>query len=154
MEEILDWWDKTKARPQFKAEYIITHNIASSLEAAARAVAARLKLGEPETADLVAHYLGFPYPLTGDGVKPVPPVLFVISKDSRDHSRDVYEEVVLPMFREQITPAPKVHLTQFGAGVHTYNKPEADLPMGIVPPVAEFYFNAICDGFFLTGSPQ
>jgi hypothetical protein len=81
-------------------------------------------------------------------------VLFVISKDSRDHSRDVYEEVVLPMFREQITPAPKVHLTQFGAGVHTYNKPEADLPMGIVPPVAEFYFNAICDGFFLTGSPQ
>ena len=154
MEEILDWWDKTKARPQFKAEYIITHNIASTLEAAARAVAARLKLGEPETADLVAHYLGFPYPLTGDGVKPVPPVLFVISKDSRDHSRDVYEEVVLPMFREQITPAPKVHLTQFGAGVHTYNKPEADLPMGIVPPVAEFYFNAICDGFFLTGSPQ
>jgi hypothetical protein len=154
MEEILDWWDKTKARPQFKAEYIITHNIASSLEAAARAVAVRLKLGERETAELVAHYRGLPYPLTGDGVKPVPPVLFVISKDSRDHSRDVYEEVVLPMFREQIKPAPKVCLTQFGAGVHTYNKPEADLPMGIVPPVAEFYFNAIRDGYFLTGSPQ
>jgi len=26
-----DWWDKTKARPQFKAEYIITHNIRASL---------------------------------------------------------------------------------------------------------------------------
>src|SRR4051812_32607050 len=125
MEEILDWWDKTKARPQFKAEYIITHNIKSSLEAAARAVAVRLKLGERETADLVAHYRGLPYPLAGEGVKPVPPVLFVIAKDSRDHSRDVYEEVVLPMFRERIKPAPKVHLTQFGAGVHTYNKPEA-----------------------------
>ena len=39
MEDILDWWDKTKARPQFKAEYIITHNIRASLEAAARAPA-------------------------------------------------------------------------------------------------------------------
>jgi hypothetical protein len=39
MEDILDWWDKTKARPQFKAEYIITHNIRASLEAAARAAA-------------------------------------------------------------------------------------------------------------------
>src|SRR5436309_1153940 len=49
MEEILDWWDKTKARPQFKAEYVITHNIKSSLEAAARAVAARLKMPSGET---------------------------------------------------------------------------------------------------------
>src|SRR5262249_35410969 len=42
MEDILDWWDKTKARPQFKAEYIITHNIRASLEAAARVAAERL----------------------------------------------------------------------------------------------------------------
>ena len=50
MEEIFDWWDKTKARPQFKAEYVITHNIRDSLEAAARAVAARLKMSADETA--------------------------------------------------------------------------------------------------------
>ena len=60
MEEILDWWDKTKARPQFKAEYVITHNIRGSLEAAARAAAARLKMSPAETEALVQHYLGFP----------------------------------------------------------------------------------------------
>lgn len=36
MEEVFAWWDTEKARPQFKAEYVITHNIAASLEAAAR----------------------------------------------------------------------------------------------------------------------
>ena len=98
MEEILDWWDKTKARPQFKAEYVITHNIRASLEAAARAAAARLKMSPADTEALVKHYLGFPYPQTGAGAKPVPPVLFCIAKDSRDHSPEVYREVVLPMF--------------------------------------------------------
>ena len=71
MEEILDWWDKTKARPQFKSEYVITHNIRASLEAAARAVAARLKMPPAETEALVQHYLGFPYPQAGPGAKPI-----------------------------------------------------------------------------------
>jgi hypothetical protein len=148
MEDILDWWDKTKARPQFKAEYVITHNIRASLEAAARAVAARLKMSDADTAALVAHYLGFPYPQTGPGAKPVPPVLFCISKDSRDHSPEVYREVVLPMFAK-LDPAPKVRVTQWGAGVHTYHKSEPGLPLGIAPPVAEFYVKAIQDGYFL-----
>ena len=39
MEEVLEFWDNAKRRPQFKAEYIITHNIQTSLEAAARAAA-------------------------------------------------------------------------------------------------------------------
>ena len=150
MEEILDWWDKTKARPQFKAEYVITHNIRSSLEAAARAVATRLNFDPQETEKIVAHYRGFPYPLSSAGVKPTPPVLFVIAKDSRDHSADVYHEVVLPMFEKEIDPPPKVKLTQFGAGVHTYHKAEPDLPLGIVPAVADFYFKAITQGYFLT----
>ena len=67
MEEILDYWDKTKARPQFKAEYIITHNIQSSLIAAARAVSERLELSPAETEKMIAHYRGFPYPLSGPG---------------------------------------------------------------------------------------
>jgi len=149
MEEVLDYWDRTKARPQFKAEYIITHNIKSSLEAAARAAADRLKMSPQETAALVAHYLGYPFPQTGPGAKPVPPVLFVISKDSRDHSPEVYREVVLPMFAK-LDPAPKVRLTQFGAGVHTYQKSEPDLPLGIAPTVAEFYVRAIQEGYFVT----
>jgi hypothetical protein len=147
MEEILDYWDKTKARAQFKAEYIITHNIAGSLEAAARATASRLKLSADKTEELVRHYLGYPYPQSGPGAKPVPPVLYVISKDSRDHSPDVYREVILPMFAD-IKPAPKVRVTQFGAGVHTYNKAEDGLPLGIAPAVASFYHDAITRGYF------
>ena len=46
MEEILDAWDVAKKRPQFKAEYMITHNIVGALEQAARAAAARLKLSD------------------------------------------------------------------------------------------------------------
>jgi hypothetical protein len=148
MEEVFDWWDKTKARPQFKAEYIITHNIKGSLEAAAHAAAARLNLPETETQALVRHYLGFPYPQSGPGAKPVPPVLFCISKDSRDHSTEVYQEVVLPMFA-QLNPAPKLRVTRWGAGVHTYHKSEPDLPLGIAPPVAEFYVRAIQEGYFV-----
>jgi hypothetical protein len=148
MEEILESWDKAKLRPNFKAEYIITHNIADSLAKAAEATAARLKLSEEETAKLVAHYRGFAYPQSGEGAKPVPPVLFIIAKDSRDHNHEVYEEVVLPMFAE-ITPTPKVKLIRFGAGVHTYNKAEPGLPLGIVPPAAEIYHAAITGGYFL-----
>jgi hypothetical protein len=148
MEEILDWWDKTKARPQFKAEYIITHNIRSSLEAAARAAATRLNMSGADTEALVQHYLGYPYPQTGPGAKPVPPVLFCISKDSRDHSPDVYREVVLPMFA-RLDPAPKVRVTRWGAGVHTYHKAEAGLPLGIAPPVVELYVRAIQEGYFV-----
>ena len=148
MEEILDSWDKTKARSQFKAEYVITHNIRGSLEAAARAVAVRLSMAEADMQRLVQHYLGFPFPQTGPGAKPVPPVLFCISKDSRDHSPDVYREVVVPMFAT-IDPAPKVCVTQWGAGVHTYHKSEPGLPLGIAPPVAEFYVRAIQEGYFV-----
>jgi hypothetical protein len=103
---------------------------------------------EADTEALVKHYLGFPYPQTGPGAKPVPPVLFCISKDSRDHSPDVYREVVLPMFAK-LDPAPKVRVTQWGAGVHTYHKSEAGLPLGIAPPVVEFYVRAIQEGYFV-----
>lgn len=148
MEEIMDWWNKTKMRPQFKAEYILTHNIKSSLRKAAEAAANRLGLSGPEKQKLIERYLSLPYPVKG--AKPVPPVLFGISKDSRDHSPEVYEEVVLPMFRERIDPAPRVAVTRFGAGVHVYTKAEKDLPLGIGPAVAEFYHQAITGGYFLT----
>src|SRR5262249_46735009 len=104
MEEILEAWDTAKKRPQFKAEYMITHNIVGALEEAARAPAARLKLSVAETENLVARYFGYTRPLTGSGVKPVPPFLFVISKDSRDHSPEVYREVIIPMFATMTPP--------------------------------------------------
>jgi hypothetical protein len=78
----------------------------------------------------------------------VPPVLIAISKDSRDHSPDVYREVVVPML-QAIEPAPKVRVTQFGAGVHVYQKAETDLPLGIAPAVTRFYDEAIRGGYFV-----
>jgi len=148
MEEILEAWDVAKLRPQFKAEYMITHNIVGALEQAARAAAGRLGWDGRKTDELVEHYLGYTKELRGDGVKPVPPFLFVISKDSRDHSPEVYREVILPMFAA-MNPAPRVAVTRFGAGVHTYTKPEPDLPIGIAPAAAQFYNDAIKGGFFL-----
>jgi hypothetical protein len=105
-------------------------------------------MSNEEAEKLVKHYLGYPHPQTGPGAKPVPPVLFCITKDSRDHSPDVYREVVLPMFA-QLSPAPKVRVTQWGAGVHTYHKSEEGLPLGVAPPVTEFYVKAIQEGYFL-----
>ena len=148
MEEILTSWENARRRPQFKAEYIITHNIGASLERAARATAERLQLDQTATDDLVRHYRGYAYPLTGPGAKPVPPVLYCIAKDSRDHSQEVYEQVVLPLFKT-IEPVPRVELTRFGAGVHFYVKGEEDLPLGIAPVVAEHYVTAIQQGYFV-----
>jgi hypothetical protein len=148
MEEILDAWDVAKLRPQFKAEYMITHNIVGALEQASRVSAKRLGMNEKDTAALVAHYLGYTRELRGPDVKRVPPFLFAISKDSRDHSPEVYREVIIPMF-QAMNPAPRLAVTRFGAGVHTYTKPERDLPIGIAPPAAKFYHDAITGGFFV-----
>ena len=147
MEEILDRWEEARKRPNFKAEYIVTHNIVSSLEAAARHSARRLMLNRRETHALIERFVGYTRPLEGPGVKPVPPFLFGISKDSRDHSPEVYREVIQPLFRE-MKPKPKIGLTRFGAGVHSYWTPEKDLPLGIAPAVAQFYHDAITGGFY------
>ena len=73
MEEILDAWETAKKRPQFKAEYIITHNVQASLKAGAEATADRLKMSAQERAALVERFCSYPYPVAG---KPVPPILF------------------------------------------------------------------------------
>jgi hypothetical protein len=148
MEEILEAWEVAKLRPQFKAEYMVTHNILGALEEAARVSARRLELNERDTAALVARFRGYTHELRGEGVKPVPPFLFCLAKDSRDHSPEVYREVIIPMF-EAMQPAPRTAVTRFGAGVHTYTKPEPDLPMGIAPAAAALYHDAITGGFFV-----
>ena len=80
-------------RPQFKAEYIVTHNIVGSLTEAAQASAKRLDMSPKETESLVKRYLGYPRELSGPGTKSLPPFLFGISLNSRDHSPEVYKEV-------------------------------------------------------------
>lgn len=148
MEEVLEWWDEEKMRPQFKAEYIITHNIQASLEAAAHATADRLRLDANARNDLVATYKGLPRPLTGPHVKRVPNVLFAIAKDSRDHSPEVYKEVVAPMM-SKIDPAPHFAVTRFEASTHFYHRAEEGLPVGIGPAVAQHFHDGITRGFFM-----
>ncbi len=146
MEEVLEAWDVAKARPQFKAEYMVTHNILGALREAATVSAARLGLDAAGRDALIARFTGYTRPT--EGGKRVPPFLFVISKDSRDHSPEVYAEVILPMFAA-MSPAPRVAVTRMMAGVHTYTKPEPELPMGIAPAAARYYMDAIKGGFFI-----
>lgn len=151
MEDILTGWDKQQKRPQFKAEYIITHGIEESLTAAAEVTAKRLGLSDVDTEKLVAHYIGLTRELRGPDVKPVPPVMFQISANSRDHSREAYEEVVIPMY-QSMRPAPKYSLTQFMAGKHGYMARDdaLGLPFGIGPAVFLQWEQAIAGGWFLT----
>lgn len=148
MEDIFDAWEKAKSRPQFKAEYIVTHAITDSLAEGARVSAARLKMNKEETEALVKRFVGYTRELSGPEVKPVPPFLFEISKDSRDHSPEVYQEVILPGFRA-MKPAPKIGLIRFGAGVHSFWKAEKDLPAGIAPSVLKSWDQAVRGGYFL-----
>jgi hypothetical protein len=147
MEEILDEWASKTERPRFKCEYTITHDIRPSLTEAAQVCAERLRLGQAGTDALVRQFIGYTEPLTGPGTKPVPPFLFGISKDSRDHSPEVYAEVILPMFAE-FKPAPRTGLTRFMAGVHQIWRKEPDLPMGIAPAVLQQWHAAITGGWF------
>ncbi len=151
MEDILANWEHAQKRPQFKAEYIITHGIEASMTAAAKATAERLEYDADETAALIDHYLGLTRELSGPGVKPVPPVMFQISAFSRDHSRAVYEQVTIPMY-QKMDPAPKYSLTQFMAGKHGYMAKDEDagLPMGLGPAVFLQWDNAIKGGWFST----
>lgn len=151
MEDILDEWGDVQKYASFKAEYIITHDIEPSLREAARVTAKRMNLGEAETNALIDHYVGLKKELSGPDVKPVPPIMFQITAFSRDHSREVYEEVIIPMFRK-MKPAPKVSLTQYPFGTHGYMSGEVieGVNLGVGPAVFQQWDDAIKGGFFLS----
>jgi hypothetical protein len=48
----------------------------------------------------------------------------------------------MPGFRK-MSPAPKIALTRFGAGVHSFWKAEKDLPVGIAPSVLRIWNDAV-----------
>lgn len=148
MEDVLDGWQTERKRPQFKGEYLITWNIVESLAEAAKHTALRLGLGSDDTEDLVSRYVGMCSELIGLGIKRVPNILFGISGNSRDHSPQVYEDVILPMFAA-MEPAPLATVTQFRAGSHYYISEEEDLPLGIAPAVFKSWDTAIRTGYFL-----
>lgn len=147
MEQVFETWDVSKIQASFKCEYPITRNIVSALTEAARSTSLRLGLNDSETGALVERYVGMTRELRGPDVKRVPPTLFGITLASRDHPESVYREVILPAYRA-MTPPPRTSLTRFGAGVHDYTRPEADLPLGVAPSVINGWQDAITNGFF------
>lgn len=151
MEDILEEWGDVQLRPEFKSEYVVTHGIEASLTEAATVSARRMNLNEADTKALIARYIGLTRELTGPGVKPVPPVMFQITAHSRDHSKEVYHEVVIPLFKK-MQPAPKVSLTQFAFGTHGYMKGEIveGVNLGVGPAVFQQWDDAIKGGFFVT----
>ena len=151
MEEVFEHWNEERSRPRFKCEYSVTHDIRPSLEEAARVTAARLAMNGEETEALVQRYLNYARPLEGPDHKPVPPFLFGIALNSRDHTLENYQEVTLPAFAAFDPPA-RATVTQFAAGAHKIWQPEEGLPQGIEPSVIKSWYQAIMNGFFLTES--
>jgi hypothetical protein len=141
-------WESAKKRPNFKAEDFIHKNSTGSLEAAARAAAARLKLSNQETTALVYRYLGYTRELSGPGVKPVPNFLSIHGMNDDTVTLDRCRKS-LPLFA-QLNPPPKVRAVSLGAGIHSWGWKDENLPQGIVPPVAQLWHDAIMNGFFTT----
>jgi hypothetical protein len=148
MEEILDGWAEERLRPQFKAEFPVTHNVAATLARAARTAARRLGLDRAATSALVDRYLHYGRYREGPDARPVPPILFVNSRYSRDNSEEVFRAVVLPMLA-RLDPAPRTRLVMVDAGSHIYMEPDGPrLPLGIAPVAASLFDAAIQGGFF------
>ncbi len=150
MEEIFELWDNVKRFPQFKAEYYLHIHSVPALTQAATVTAQRMGMTRAETDELVQYYIGLGRPLSGEGVKPVPPLLYIINKFSRDHTPEKYHGVMQPMLAA-LKPAPSVRIVQFETGIHSYWRPEQGLPMGLVPPAVDLVCAAIEQGFYLNG---
>jgi esterase/lipase len=153
MEEVMEDWATSTKSAQFKAENIIHFDDPEGLESAARATAKRLKLSDAETKKMVERYVGYLKPLSGPGVKPVPPVLSVITSNSRDHTVPSYQQVYMPAYAA-MKPAPKVRVVHFDAGTHGYNAEEEGLPMGVAPVGALLWHQAITGGFYTSGGTR
>ena len=148
IEEVFESWERAKSRPNFKAEGPIHFGSVHQLSQAARATAKRLELPVEETQELIEQYVGYSRELRGLNVKPVPPVIFGVALASADHMAERYRQVTLPMFAA-MDPPPKVRLVEFKAGTHGYSRPEPDLPMGTFPAVAETWWEAIQNGYYM-----
>ncbi len=148
MEEVFEASQKGLTSALFKAENILHFDSPEQMEAAARASAKRLGMNSEETESLVERYLGYLRGISGPGTKPVPPLLLIISKNSRDHDSRIYREVYLPGYAS-MKPAPKIELYEFEAGKHGYSAEEEGLPMGIAPAGVQLWHEAIMNGFYL-----
>ena len=148
MEEVHDKWQMGTTQPHFKAENILHFDNPQQMEAAARATAERMDMTPQATEDLVGRYLGYLRSLSGPDVKPVPPLVLIITKNSRDHAPEIYRDVYLPGYAA-MKPAPEIKVYQLDAGIHGYSAPEEGLPQGVAPYGVKIWFDAIMNGYFL-----
>lgn len=148
MEEVFEAWAEARHFPNFKHEYIVSHEIVPSLKEAAAVAAKRLRYNKEEAEALTQQYLGYSRELSGPGTKAVPPQLFCLSRTGRNHSVEAYRAVTLPMFAA-MNPAPKTALVHIRAGKHYFMTPEEGLPAGIGPMVTRLWDRAIRGGFYL-----
>ena len=147
IEEVMGEWSVEAKYPGFKAEQMVHFAALGTLEEAARATASRLGLNKSETEKLVEQYVNYCCELRGRGAKPVPPVIFGIAAASPDHDANSYKNITVPLFQE-MSPAPKVDLVEFRAGVHFYAKPEEGLPVGVAPAVVQLWYDAIMNSYY------
>ncbi len=146
MEEIFAYWEEAKIFPQFKAENWYHNRTPSCLTAAAETAAAYQKFNAEETQALVDEYLGYGMPLTGPGVKPIPPLLHGINKFSRDHTPANYKLIAAEF--AAMDPAPKFGVIELGTGIHSYWRTEDGLPLGVCPVVVKVWHDAIMNGWY------
>lgn len=147
MEEVFEAWDRSKHYPQFKAEYFIHMMGLEALQEAARVTAKRLNMNRDETDALLRRYEDYTREISGPGVKPLPPILVGLAKDSVNQTLENYSNIMLPAFAA-MKPAPKVRITLYQAGLHAYMKPREGLPMGVGPAVIKVWHEAITSGYF------
>ena len=147
MEEVLEDWSGSTRTAQFKAENIIHFDIPWAMTNAGKATARRLQLSEAETKKMVDRYVGYLREVSGPGAKPVPPLLSVITNNSRDHTVSIYQNFYMPAYAA-MKPAPKVRVVRFAAGIHGYSSPEEDLPMGVAPVGALLWYEAITGWYY------
>ncbi|MEE2821959.1 MAG: hypothetical protein VYA53_03155 [Acidobacteriota bacterium] len=148
MEQVFESWSKGTKNPLFKAEYPVHLNGVGALRLAAKATAQRLEMNSQETDDLVRRFGNYTRELSDEGDRPFPPAILGTAQTSRDHTLEIYKNIVLPIFAA-MQPAPKVHWVPFRLGVHSYSQPEQDLPMGVAPAVAQLWYEAIMEGYFI-----
>lgn len=152
MEEVFEEWEATKHLPQIKFQDLVQFGAFDALEEAARVTARRLSMSAEETQALVQRYRSYPRELSGPGVKPVPPLLYGITIGSMDHRPERYRNILLPALAA-MNPPPKARLVIFQAGVHTYLKPEPDLPQGVGPAMVQLWHQAITGGYYVVPTP-
>lgn len=153
MEQVLDEWERCKTQPMFKAEFIVHFGAVDRLADAARAAASRMGYDADETDALVTRYRDLVRPLTGPGVKPLPPIIYGITANSVDHRPERYRETVVPSLID-LQPERRVRVVEYQIGTHNYGAPSEGLPHGVGAAAARIWADAIDGGYYVSSATR